>query len=99
MLLAPLNDVTRTSNVTVGLTAALLLTTQLPGRFLIIIENTTNGTSIFISEASYVSDTGADRGKRIRAGEEKAFAYGEDIILFAIADNNPASVNVVEAAG
>ena len=99
VMAAPLNDVVKTSNPTVGTSAALLLTTQLPGRFLIVILNSSNNRTIYISEASYVAISGAGRGMPIEPGQEKAFSYGEDIILFAIADTSSALTNVVEAAG
>ncbi len=98
-MLAPLNDTVRTSNPTVGTSAALLLTTNLPGRFLIVILNSSPSRTIFVSEASYVAISGADRGMPIEPRQEKAFAYGEDIILFAISEVSSALTNVVEVSG
>lgn len=100
LMAGPLNDTLRTTNPTVATTAALLLTTNLQGRmFLVIANRSGGGQTIFIAEFSYVAISGVDRGKPIPDGEERAFMYGQDIFLFAIADAAGANTNVMEAAG
>ena len=99
VLNAPINDTIKTTNPTVGIAAALIVTVPLPGRFFIVIANDSAGAQdIFVSEASYVAISGVDKGKRIPAGQERAFMYGQSIFLFAIASAGGAVVNVLEAS-
>ena len=100
LMSAPLNDTLLVSNPIVGPIAALLLTTNLQGRMFLVIANDSSGNrTIYISDRSYVATSGPDKGKEIPAGQERAFAFGQDIFLFAIADGPGAVTNVLEASG